>query len=146
MELLLRTLFFKKVESLDDIELVVANSLHMGWFKSPVFFCSGSETPRDSIGHFITFESLLSYTFGNIMLDSKSLLVHGPSPHTPFHFTEVYVDDFNDLTNKLQPKLLRHFSRDMLHGTHSIFPPPSVAKHTRPDPITTNKLKKDNGV
>ena len=38
----------KKV-ALDDIELVVPNSLQMGWCESPPFFCAGSETARDII-------------------------------------------------------------------------------------------------
>ena len=33
----------------------------------------------------------------------------------------------------------------MLHGAHTIFPPPSIAKHTGPDPIAEAKLKKGNG-
>ena len=32
---------------LEDVEIVVPNSLQMGWCESPPFFCSGSETARN---------------------------------------------------------------------------------------------------
>ena len=40
----------KKIDgeiSLDDIQIVVPNSLQMGWTESPPFFCSATETARD---------------------------------------------------------------------------------------------------
>ena len=39
----------KKLDSLDDIEIVVPNSLQMGWTESPPYFCAASETARDVI-------------------------------------------------------------------------------------------------
>lgn len=33
----------------DDIELMVPNSLQMGWCKSPLYFCTASKTSRDII-------------------------------------------------------------------------------------------------
>ena len=40
---------YPKPCSTDDIQLVVPNSLQMGWCESPPFFCAGSETARDII-------------------------------------------------------------------------------------------------
>ena len=37
------------VTSLDDIEIVVPNSLQMGWTESPPYFCTATETARDVI-------------------------------------------------------------------------------------------------
>ena len=37
----------QKTDNLDNIELVVPNSLQMGWSESPPFFCSGLEPARN---------------------------------------------------------------------------------------------------
>ena len=37
----------KDCKLMDDIEMVVPNSLQMSWYKSPPLFCSGSETEQD---------------------------------------------------------------------------------------------------
>ena len=37
----------QKTDNLDNIEMVVPNSLQMGWSESPPLFCSRSETARD---------------------------------------------------------------------------------------------------
>ena len=37
----------KENTSIDDIKILVPNSLQMGWCKRPPFFCLGSETARD---------------------------------------------------------------------------------------------------
>ena len=42
-----------KVVNIDDIEIVVLNSLQMGWCKSPPFFCAGTETARDVMETFL---------------------------------------------------------------------------------------------
>ena len=118
--------------SLDDVEIVVPNSLQMGWCESPPFFCSGTETARDIIANII---KSLSHTppthpFENIMLDD--FLTHGPStpqnntihnPETDITELEVYVDDFCALTNVLDEQHLQRTSRCMIEGIHSVSPP-----------------------
>jgi hypothetical protein len=42
---------------------------------------------------------------------------------------EVYIDDFIQLAQTTDPNQLEHLSRVILHGSHSVFPPPSVAGH-----------------
>ena len=39
--------YLQTTTNIDDIEIVVPNSLQMGWCESPPFFCSGLETARD---------------------------------------------------------------------------------------------------
>jgi hypothetical protein len=58
----------QKLQSDDDIELVIPNSLQMGWCESPPFFCSGSETARDIIEHLVTNPSLPSHRLEHDML------------------------------------------------------------------------------
>ena len=43
----------------DDIEIVVPNSLQMGWCESPPLFCTGTETARDII-HNISQDTVLN--------------------------------------------------------------------------------------
>ena len=58
---------------------------------------------------------------------------------------EVYVDDFIGATNDTSLTNLRQMLRAMLHGIHSIFPPPQVTKHCGADPISETKLEKGEG-
>ena len=128
--------------SLDDTEIVVPNSLQMGWCESPPLFCSASETARDIIESLLTSD-LPPHAFEDIML--QSLTSDGPSPSLPLTVIEVYVDDFIAATNRLQRAALTKISRAMLHGIHAIFPPPSVTKHCGKDPISEGKLQKGEG-
>ena len=42
--------------SLYDVEILVPNSLHMGWCESPPFFCSGSDMARYLVEKLRTME------------------------------------------------------------------------------------------
>ncbi len=39
------------------------------------------------------------------------------------HVLEVYVDDFIQMAQTTDAEQLRHLSRSLLHGIHSVFPP-----------------------
>jgi hypothetical protein len=56
------------------------------------------------------------------------------------------VDDFIGTTNILSTEHLQKVSRAMLHGIHSIFPPPEVTGHSGEDPVSEQKIKKGEGV
>ena len=58
---------------------------------------------------------------------------------------EVFDDDFIAMTNNLTTAHLRRLSRCMLHGVHSIFPPPEVTNHVGGDSIVEKKLHKEEG-
>ena len=131
----------------DDIELVVPNSLQMGWCESPPFFCSGSETARDVItevykgnislpAHRIENDMLVEIMKSEKLSDIKKFL-------TDF---EVFVDDFIGYTNNGSIDHLKKVSRSMIHGIHSIFPPPEISKHNGEDPISESKIAKGEGI
>ena len=79
----------------------------------------------------------------------------GPTANTAQHrltaaitysnLVEVFVDDFIAATNNADPTHLRHFSRAMLYGVHSIFPPPDITGHAGQDPISQKKLAQGEG-
>ena len=58
---------------------------------------------------------------------------------------EVYIDDFIAMTNNLHKHNIKHMSRAILHGIHSISPPPNITGHKRGDPISIKKLKQGDG-
>ena len=129
---------------LDDIQIVVPHSLQMGWTESPPYFCSSTETARDIIQWLVEAPS---------QLPPHPLEHHvcntAPSQqdqHPATSLVEVYVDDFIIATNDLNKINLQHLARAMLHGIHSIFPPPSVSQHTGEDPISIKKLSGGEGV
>jgi hypothetical protein len=59
---------------------------------------------------------------------------------------EVFVDDFVGATNNLTASHLQHTSKAMIHGIHSVFPPPEITTHPGGDPISEKKLDKKEGV
>ena len=65
---------------------------------------------------------------------------------TTLDLIEVFVDDFIGCTDNLTRSHLVKFTRAMMHGIHSIYPPPSVTGHTGGDPISEKKLKQLEGL
>jgi hypothetical protein len=134
----------KPINTINDIEIVVPNSLQMGWCESPPLFCSGSETARDVIEKLQKeYLQLPAHKFEDDMLrESESNNEHIDNSTT---LTEVFVDDFIGITNNLSTSHLTHQSRSMIHGIHSVFPPPSLTHHNGGDPISEQKLAKGEG-
>ena len=131
---------------LDDIQIVVPNSLQMGWCESPPFFCAATETGRDVI------ESLLDTTLPAHKFENKMLPINFNSlPRqcadllSTTTLIEVYVDDYIACIDNISRKHIQQVSRAMLHGIHSIFPPPTVTGHNGGDPISEKKLDKLEG-
>ena len=62
------------------------------------------------------------------------------------HMLEVFVDDFVQLVHTTDEEALRHCSRAVLHGIHSVFPPPNFTGHNGADPVSVKKLLKGEGV
>ena len=62
------------------------------------------------------------------------------------YMLEVFVDDFVQLAQTTDKEGLRHCSRAVLHGIHSLFSPPSVTGHNMVDPVSVKKLLKGEGV
>ena len=134
-----------KITNIDEIELVVPNSLQMGWCESPPFFCAGSETARDVIESLLQNETLPPHHFETQMMKTITTTVIKTETSDCVTLIEVFVDDFIGATNNSQPDHLLHISRAMLHGFHSIFPPPSITKHTGEDPISQKKMAQGEG-
>ena len=133
---------------MDDIQLVIPNSLQMGWCESPPFFCTASETGRDVIERLLREEiSLPEHLFESRMFD-PTIQYHDVPRNKDDTVTliEVYVDDYIAMTNDLSITNLTTISRAMLHGIHSIFPPPAVTKHNGGDPIAEKKIAKGEGL
>ena len=131
-----------KSTNIDDIEIVVPNSLQMGWCESPPFFCSASETARDIMDN-IRHKPLPPHEFEHRMLPQTT--VEHRANATATTAIEVYVDDFIGVTNDASTEHLTALSRAMLHGVHAVFPPPQVTGHAGGDPISEKKLDKGEG-
>ena len=96
--------------SIDNICIMVPNSLQMGWCKSPPFFCLGTKTARDVIADLInsgTHEPPYHH-FEEIMLkEFKAFGLSAPrngnlhQADTDITALEVYVDNFCGMTNVL---------------------------------------------
>ena len=131
--------------SIDDTEIVVPNSLQMGWCESPPFFCAATETARDVIEGLIKEASLPQHKFEHQMMQNAPALNRLQAATTWSNLLEVFVDDFVGATNCTTTAHLAHLSRAMLLGIHSIFPPPEISGHNGEDPISQKKMKAGDG-
>jgi hypothetical protein len=130
--------------------LVIPSSLQMGWCDSPAFFCAESKTARD------VTEELAAEPVGYLPTHPlEGMLLHPAewpeatieqAANKFLHLIEVYVDDFIQLAQTTDPQQLEHLSRAILHGIHSVFPPPAVTGHAGEDPVSIKKLKQGDGL
>jgi hypothetical protein len=148
-----------QLDPADPIMIVVPSSLQMGWKHSPPFFCAASETGRDVAQRLVQqpIGTLPTHPLEHLMMDGiepgllQPVLAHldHPSQDEEEKVTsllEVYVDDFIGLIHATDPDLVRHYSRALLHGIHSVFPPPDVTGHHGGDPISRKKMLAGDGV
>eukprot|EP00957_Ditylum_brightwellii_P210285 15364791-Ditylum_brightwellii.AAC.1 len=68
------------------------------------------------------------------------------SPTKAVTLLEVFVDNFIVATKKMHLSNLQQIFRAMLHGIHSIFPPPDVSGHGGHDSILESKIDKGKGI
>ena len=135
-----------KPRNIDDIEIVVPNCLQMGWCESPPFFCASSETARDIIQTLLTKNDLPPHQLETLMLpDTLPNVAPLFSNKTCSTLIEVYMDDYIGATNDPTMYHLKKVSRAMLHGVHSIYPPPIVSGHSGEDPVSAKKLGSGEG-
>ena len=141
----------------EPIQTVVPSALQMGWAESPPFFCVALETVRD------VAETYMSERVGTLpahplekgtmppeaAIDERLLQVadmRGNEKTTFLQMSEVYVDDFIQMAQPQDPTILRHCTRAVMHGIHSMFPPPEVLGHSGEDPISQKKLRDGEGL
>ena len=134
-----------KGDDVDDINLVIPNSLQMGWCESPPLFCTGSETARDIMVDLST-KDLPEHKYEKDMLNNEAIKLTKGAPASPTTLFESYVDDFITATNDGRHPHLQKLSRAMLHGIHAIFPPPETTGHSGHDSIAHKKLVAGDGV
>ena len=136
----------------DPVMLVIPAALQMGWCESPPFFCSASETARD-IADMLARNNLPlpphpleTLTLATPVVPDSPAEDHPLSPNPINYLFEVYIDDFIGIAQTTDPHALRHLSRALLRGIHSVFPPPGVAGFTGDEPISLKKLLNGEGV
>ena len=136
---------------LDDTQLVIPTSLQMGWCESPPFFCASSETARDVIQTLLDNNtSLPPHPYEHYMMGATPSPLPSTASTAPparsVDIIEVFVDDFIGATNTQMDSHKLHLSRAMLHGIHTIYPPPAITKHSGEDPIANKKLREKDGL
>jgi hypothetical protein len=134
----------------EPLQLVVPSCLQMGWCDSPAFFCAASETARDVTQDLATTPvgSLPPHPLENWLLHPAEWPDATLDEYAQkfVHLIEVYVDDFIQLAQTTDPAQLEHLARAILHGIHSVFPPPAVTGHAGEDPVALKKLKQGDGL
>ncbi len=59
---------------------------------------------------------------------------------------DVYMDDFIGLSAGHSHEELLHFTHAVLHGIHTVFPPPELTEDQDDKPISVKKLKQGDGL
>ena len=91
----------KYCKSLYDTELVVTNSLQMGWCEIPPLFWSGSETTWDLMERLLIME-LPPQKFEEVMLQRISRTYVNKHYEGLVTLLEVYVDEFISMSNAIR--------------------------------------------
>jgi len=135
------------------IEILVPSVLQMGWTLSPPFFCTAAETARDVIQAYVAkvVGSLPKHPLDDLTMSETFSLpvvatITGAQSKTFVQLLESFVDDFMHLVQSTDQEVLRHCSKVLLHGIHSVFPPPKITGHSRADPVSVKKLEKGDGI
>ena len=141
--------------------IVVPSALQMGWKLSPPFFCAASETARDVAVELRdgkhgplpphpmehqTVTTSIREELDRIQNWSSDQPITDSAPEHLFCLFEVYIDDFIGLLQSQDGKELLRCSRALMHGIHSIFPPPAVTGHHGHDPISEKKMEAGDGL
>ena len=137
----------------EPVEIVVPSALQMGWAESPPFFCAASETARDvamsytseAVGTLLP-HPLEHYTLPEHFVLPETKSMSGQQAMAFLQLLEVFVDDFIQMAQTTDPAALLHLSRALLHGIHSVFPPPAITGHSGEDPISLKKLLEGEGL
>ena len=137
----------QKTCTLDETEIVVPHALQMGWSESPPYFCTATETGRDVIEYYFNnYYYIPPHNLEHHLIKEIQKQQQHPSPTVPISKFEVYVDDFIAYTNDAQLTNIQRMARALLHGIHSIFPPPGVSGHNGEEPISIKKLQELEGM
>mmetsp|Transcript_9483 Transcript_9483/g.19992 ORF Transcript_9483/g.19992 Transcript_9483/m.19992 type:complete len:96 (-) Transcript_9483:743-1030(-) len=70
----------------------------------------------------------------------KKTTITGVQSKSFLQLLESFLDDFMHLVQSTDPKMLHHCSQALLHGIHSVFPPPAGTDHGRADPVSIKKM------
>jgi hypothetical protein len=130
-------------DSSAPIQLVVPNSLQMGWVESPTYFCAASEMARNVATQYIKcpIGLLPPHCFAHYAMTYEKVL-QLPTATTPqqlHYILEVYVNDCIPMAIATSPEQLQHITTAVMHGIHDVFPP---SPHQHDDPISVKKLEK----
>ena len=128
----------------EPMQLVIPLCLQMGWCESASYFCAASETAWD-IGKTLVTQrmgSLPAHPLEEylVLLDLWTNNTANQQLSNFLHLLEVYIDDFIHLAQTTDPAQLCHLSHVLLHGIHSVFPPPLVTGGKEEDLVALKKL------
>jgi len=133
----------------DPIEIVRPTCLQMGWSESPPLFCTASETARDVAQEKLdSTSSLEPHPLEQYCIPENFELpkIEHADSNMLAKLLEVYMDDFIGLAQARSKEELVHFSRAVLHGIHTVFPPPGPSDDPSDEPISVKKLKQGDGL
>ena len=139
-----------KLEPNEPTQLVIPSCLQMGWCRSASYFCAASETARD-VSQALAEQkpgTLPEHPLESFLLP-PTLQLADPDSAAAWdflHLIEVYIDDFIQLAQCSDPIQLKHLSRSILHGIHSVFPPPTFTGGNEEEPIALKKLHQGDGI
>ena len=141
--------------------MVIPSALQILWTLSPCFFHEALETAREVAESYAhknvgtlpehpfegsTISELLGLENSNMWGTNECNKFLNLLEGKPFWtMLEVFCDNFIHMAETSDQEKLLHFSGSLLHGIHSVFPPPKVSGHNGQDPISKKKLDSGEG-
>ncbi len=134
----------------DDLtEIMVPMCLQMGWCKSPPLFCTASETAWDIAQEYLDgSKPLVPHKLEELCMPPSAQLpqLNNEQVTQVVQALNIYMDDFIGLSAGHMHEELFHFTQAVLHGIHTVFPPPEPTEDQDNEPISVKKLKQGNGL
>jgi len=133
----------------DPIEVVRPTCLQMGWTESPPLFCTATETARDIAQEKLESQAqLAAHPLESLCMPQEGTLptVSEEKSDALTTLLDVYMDDFIGLAQAITKEELLHFTRAVLHGIHTVFPPPGLMDDPDDEPISVKKLRQGDGL
>jgi len=121
----------------------------MGWCKSPLLFCTASETACDIAQELADQDKPLPHhpLEQFCMPDSSQVpKLAEKEVQNLICLLEVYMDDFIGMFHVPTQTELEHFMWAVLHSIHKVFPPPGPMENQEDEPIALKNYGKETDV
>jgi len=125
----------------DPFQIVKPVCLQMEWCESPPLFCMALEMARNITQVLLDqITPLPPHLLEDLCIPMELDLPKTDEINKLAKLLDVYMDNFIRLAQAPMIKELEHFTRAVMHGIHSVFPPPGIMDDPEDEPILVKNV------